>query len=823
MQINRSYSKMIQLFSAGKNAELLKGSKHGLERECLRINKDGTLADTLHPKKFGAALTNPYISTDFAEVQLEMITPPFTSEDKALKFLCDTELYVQDNLKNDEILWPSSMPCILPKNPHDIRISTFGKSELAAEKNLYRKGLSNRYGSRMQTISGIHYNFSFSDKFWKYLMNEMKLDLPKKDFISHSYMHMARNFIRLSWLDSYLFGSSPMIDKSFLDHPHKILKKHEENTFYGPFATSLRTSEIGYCCAAQSELKVSFNDVDSYISDLQKATKTAHPKYKNIKDQISDAVIQSPAEYYSGIRPKRVVPFYGDMLERIKDEGIEYLEVRSADLSPEHLYGVDREQLHFLHVVLVYSLFISSPEMSTKEHVDCTMNHNQVSLYGRKEGLKIKKEGKEILMKKWGRDVLKEMLQIAKILDKANKTKKYTENILAQLEKIEDPEKTPSAVIMNTVINSKKSFVEYCTDKAISYSEEFKTRHAYKDKCEMFAMAAEYSMAERDRIEFFDFPVRKEYAKLELSTQLLIKSAKKRGIKVEILDAGDNFIRLSKGRLSHVIKQATHCSAESLLSYFVMENKNVTRILLKEKGINVPEGGGYDSEEEALTGFSKYKGKKIVIKPATTNYGIGINFLQTHEIEEYKKLIEEAFTHSKSVVVEEFVEGNEYRFFVVDGKTVAVAERIPASVTGDGINTIRGLIKQKNTDPKFRRSYVYPVKIDATVHKTLKENGLTLSSILPKNKKLFLRENTNVSTGGEAVNVTEETKPKFKRIAEKAAKILDSKICGVDMIIKGNSYSIIEANFNPSIQMHAYPHRGEPIYIAENILDLLGF
>jgi glutamate--cysteine ligase len=193
--------------------QALKGIRRGIERETLRVTPNGTLATTGHPEKLGAALTHHWITTDFAEALLEFITPVDDNIDHLLTFLRDIHRYVARNI-GDERMWPLSMPCFIEAE-QDIELAQFGSSNIGRMKTLYREGLKNRYGALMQTISGVHYNFSLPLEFWQAWAGVQDAESGKEQ-ISAGYFRLIRNYYRFGWVIPYLFGASPAICSSFL-------------------------------------------------------------------------------------------------------------------------------------------------------------------------------------------------------------------------------------------------------------------------------------------------------------------------------------------------------------------------------------------------------------------------------------------------------------------------------------------------------------------------------------------------------------------------------------------------------------------------------
>lgn len=320
---------------------------------------------------------------------------------------------------------------------------------------------------------------------------------------------------------------------------------------------------------------------------------------------------------------------------------------------------------------------------------------------------------------------------------------------------------------------------------------------------------------------------------MELSTQAVIEDAIKNGIKVTVIDENYQFIRLeNKGRVEYV-KNGNMTSKDSYISPLIMENKVVTKKVLDEKGFRVPKGYEVSSLEEALQKFNYIKNKPIVIKPKSTNFGLGITIFKngTSSIDNYSKAIEFALKEDKDILIEEFIEGTEYRFFVIEGKTEAVLLRVPANVVGDGKHTIRQLVDMKNANPlrgDAKKTPLKKIELGEIEKLQLNEQGLTFESILPENKVAYLRENSNISTGGDSIDMTDSVHDSYKKLAVEITDAMMAKVCGVDLIIpdiieemNGENYGVIEANFNPMMMMHIYPHSGKSRRLSLNVLKML--
>lgn len=319
---------------------------------------------------------------------------------------------------------------------------------------------------------------------------------------------------------------------------------------------------------------------------------------------------------------------------------------------------------------------------------------------------------------------------------------------------------------------------------------------------------------------------------LELSTQILIKEAIKEGIEVRVIDEGENFISLKRGPHVEYVKEATKTSKDSYISVLIMENKLVTKKVLEEKNIKVPRGAEYHKKEEALKDIEALVNKPLVIKPKSTNFGFGISiFPEGASKKDIEKALDIAFEKDNTVLSEEFLSGKEFRFLVINDKVVGVLNRVPANVIGDGIKTIEELVEEKNKNPLRGRGYKTPlekINLDESARLFLKQGGKTVYSVPAKKEVVFLRENSNISTGGDSIDYTDEMPEKYKKIAVEAARAVKAQICGVDMMIKDLKeeevdYGIIELNFNPAIHIHSYPYIGKERNIAKEILKLLEF
>ncbi|MCH9613570.1 MAG: Glutathione biosynthesis bifunctional protein GshAB [Chlamydiia bacterium] len=642
----------------------------GLEREAIRITPNGTFATTPHPEKLGDKLTHPFITTDFAESQLELQTPPHKTVEEALDFLTGVHIHTANSL-DDELMWPFSMPPVLPET---IQPADYGPSDMGRAKTDYRNALVKRYGRNMQLISGIHFNMSF----------------PNEMCDSEGYMAVVRNFLRYGWLISYLFGASPNMDPSYGDFE------------VSPYATSLRMSRHGYYSRIQCQNALSTDSVKAYKKDLQAA--------------IESGLMQNANEHYTRIRHKG-----------------NYVEVRALDINPFSPVGVTIDQLHFLKTFLTYCLLKESPLLNKNAQYELCKTQDIVATDGRNPKHQFGKQAKLLL------DEIRTV----------TKTPLHFDEYYAMCQ---DPELTLSGQLAK-----KGSFLEYGLTQAKALSLKGK----------------------KTSVELLDG--------LEMSTQLLIKSAYFEGYPVEIIDRRANIIRIGK----EIVKQATITRLDSQLVHELMGNKQATKKILLEAGFPVPAGEAYTTEEIDFV-------KNAVVKPNTTNYGQGVHFPDTKE--DFIDAVKDAFTFDGTILVEERVPGKEHRFLIMNGECIAVLRREGASVTGDGTSTLDQLAKKANL--------TLGLSIDPTY-------------IPKKDERAPIRKNSNVSTGGIGIDVTDTIDPKFKELAIKATKAMGATICGVDLMINEKSAVIIEMNYNPMLSMHAFPYHGEGRNVTKPLLHLI--
>ncbi|MGL6258480.1 glutamate--cysteine ligase [Vibrio sp. WXL210] len=427
----------------------------GVERETLRYQEDGSLAQSPHPSSLGSSYSNQWITTDFAESLLEFITPVSHSVDELLAQLKDIHHFTQTKL-GDESMWPLSMPCYV-SDEQDIQLAQYGSSNSGRMKTLYREGLKRRYGSLMQVISGVHFNFSFPDSFWDALHGEQSEELRQKTK-SDSYFAMIRNYYRFGWLIPYFFGASPALCSSFIGGRDTELPFENINeTLYLPHATSLRLSDLGYTNSAQSVLRIGFNGLDQYLDGLNNAIRTPSDEFAQIGvkvdgeyRQLNSNVLQIENELYAPIRPKRVAQSGEKPSEALARAGVEYIEVRSLDVNPFSSVGISDEQIRFLDLFLTWTALTDSAPMDDCELTCWRENWNKVITHGRQKGLEltIGCHGEVLTLQEWAKRVFIELREIAKVMDKAKGDNAYQAVCDKLTNWIDNPELTISGQLL---------------------------------------------------------------------------------------------------------------------------------------------------------------------------------------------------------------------------------------------------------------------------------------------------------------------------------------------------------------------------------------
>jgi len=742
----------------------------GIEKENIRVDKRGNMAQTPHPKVFGNKAKHPYITTDFSESQIEMITPPLPDIKQAIGFLETIHDIVSLELK-DEFLWPQSIPPILP-DENQIPISQY--DDEGKENQKYREFLAQKYGAKNLMFSGIHFNISFSEKLLQMLYRKINPPLTYEEFKDEAYLKTVRQMLRLRWLYILLYGNSPVVDSS-MELECKLAPFTIDSNL---IALSIRNSCFGY----------------QNIGELYPDYSSVRNLKNSIDQMVKEQLLSAPKELYSPVRPKF-----------LKDpDHITYIELRFIDNNPLSKVGITKEALHFLHALTLYGLLSEEPDnFDAKDQKEANKYHGSVALYALNSTPSLEdKNGQPINIWLKATTIIQEIIELFKKLE--IKDEEYENSLILAKSLAEHPKQRDVFVVLMGIL--KMGYIPYHIEKANHYLNE--------------SLQKDYNF-----IGLED---------MELSTQLLLRETVKRGVSLEIMDRKENFIRLEKAGNIQYIKQATKTSLDNYASILAMENKLVTKKILLEHGLRVPKGTEYTNAETAKRDFELLHGQPVVIKPNQTNFGIGITILKENTDEPtFKRAVDKAFEHDSTILIEEYIPGKEFRFFIIGHEVVGILHRVPANVTGDGLKSIRELVQIKNQDPLRGKGYRTPlekIQLGEAEYVFLNMQHKNFDTIPESGETVYLRENSNISTGGDSIDFTDDIPESYKTIAIEAAKALNVKITGLDMIIpnhnqeaKDNNYAIIELNFNPAIHIHCHPFKGKNRKLNEKLMDALGY
>jgi glutamate--cysteine ligase len=502
----------------------LVGGRRGLEREGLRVTPAGRIAASGHPRAFGSALCNPHITTDYSEALLELVTPTFADNGSLARYLGELHHFVARHL-GDELLWAASMPGEVA-GEHEVPIAHYGRSHRGHFKEVYRRGLQTRYGGLMQAIAGAHYNYSFPERFWPLWADLLGSHSHDSEFVSARYFDVVRNYRRHGWLALYLFGVSPALCASFVPEQSAAeMQPLGPGTLHLPYATSLRMSDLGYRNRDQSAVSVCVNSLEEYLRDLKHATHTLHPPFAALGlcvdgryRQLNANILQIENEYYSNIRPKRAPQAGESTMTALARGGVEYVEVRALDICIFEPIGLCTDQMHFMEAFLALCLARSSDPISGSVHEQLDHNHLLVARHGREADLKLQRDGREVSLKSWGAELLDQLGGICELLDADDPGQPYRRALAQQLEKLRDPERTPSARHLQELHRTGAGFADY----TLALSGEHRARlldpadRDAKLQAEFAAEAAE-SLVEQEALERADRGSFAEYLEHALS------------------------------------------------------------------------------------------------------------------------------------------------------------------------------------------------------------------------------------------------------------------------------------------------------------------
>ena len=467
---------------------------------------------------------------------------------------------------------------------------------------------------------------------------------------------------------------------------------------------SIRNSALGY--TNHPNVKVSYASMKQYLADIER--------------MIEEGKLSEEKEFYTPLRFRG-----GKKVADLATTGVRYIELRNIDLNPYARLGINPEQVRFLQLFLMYMLWTEEKEDCDQWVAEGTTRNNKVALEQPSDQTEFHQEGREIL------EGMKQMLVELDWLDSLY----LVEEALTQMD---HPEQTLAAKLYQEAQLSSQQEV------AVALGHQY-----YKESHER-----PYQLA--------------GFREMELSTQIFMFDAIQKGVQVKVLDESDQFLRLQFQDHVEYVKNANMTSKDSYIVPLIMENKTVTKKVLKEAGFRVPGGAEFSSMEEAVKAYPRFAEQAFVIKPKSTNYGLGITiFKEGASLEDYQAGLAIAFREDSSVLVEEFMPGTEYRFFVIDGEVQAIMLRVPANVIGDGIRTVKELVEEKNSDPLRGTNHRAPlelIQLGELEQLMLKEQGLTIESVPQANQIVYLRENSNISTGGDSIDMTDEFSEAYKKI-----------------------------------------------------------
>ncbi len=511
-RLDRQFERRLAGLVNARERGVLAGGLKGIEREALRVTPEGRISQAPHPRALGSTLTHPHVTTDYSEALIELVTPPFAATWELQQYLCDIHQFVYRHL-GDELLWVTSMPCVMGGDA-EIPIARYGSSNIGRMKHVYRVGLGLRYGRVMQAISGVHFNYSFPEKFWPVMQAVDESRHAAQPFIDDAYFALLRNYRRYGWLILYLFGISPAVCRSFLtgrDLP-RGLRPVGEGTLIAPHATSLRMSDLGYRNKSQAGVHVSVNSLQEYVQDLTRLISTPHPEYQAFGvevngewQQLNANLLQIENEYYSFIRPKRVA-FSGERpTQALLRNGVQYVEMRSLDVGAYDPVGVNQRKLCFLEAFAALCLLRESPLLTAAQSERFEANHVLVASRGREPGLALWTGRGALKLADWAAELLDQMQGLCELLDETDASRPYTAALALQRVKLADPGQLPSARLLAEMEGEQAGFADLALSMSRMHRDYFRDLYLPNEGrlAELAAEAAD-SLEEQRRVEGAD-------------------------------------------------------------------------------------------------------------------------------------------------------------------------------------------------------------------------------------------------------------------------------------------------------------------------------
>ena len=686
----------------------------GIEREGLRCDASGSLCASPHPPEFGDRMKNRFITTDFGEEQIELRTPPCASPQKCYdKLLVITRSVLEQLEIRGEYIWPYSMPCTLPAEKDFIYNDYTGYPD----EEKYEKYLAEKYGFRRLSISGVHFNFSVTQK----TIDKLRVLYPEiPSDADEAYLRCIRGIYRAMYTFSFFFDASPT------DLCGNTVKTN-----------SFRNSVNGYNNGLLGRVDVSSKE--KYFASVQELLDKGH--------------ISRTGELYIPVRAREAVNSSTSSLYALRNAHIDHIELRMFDVDPFDICGISRDSIS-LATAFVFCCFV------------------------------------------WGEAVPEDK-----------------KSFISECGKIND---TLCLGLSDTLMSAENTLK---TGDTISRRiRERIADHSF----DLMGLAVSYSLTAVNDAEIIP-----GFDRLESATKKLIQDAVMLGIDYRVIDEKRSIVEFAGYKANEVIVQATRTSRDSCIFEYVTDDKLYARELFAAAGIRVPKTISLTRAqiENGSFSVSALVNRPSVIKPKSANYGDGITiFEDVPKGSDMEYALRRTLEYDDTVLIEELVCGEEYRFFLIGGRVRSVVKRIPANVIGDGVHTVKELIAIKEATRRFKR-WEKTIIVNETTHRMLKALGMDSDTVPDNGKQIYLQKVSNASLGGETADVTDEIPQRFKKAAEKAAELFHAFICGVDIIIPditGDEYALLEINDNPGLLISEVPGIGKERRLGQEIFAELG-
>lgn len=384
----------IDTFKAALMPDEMLSGNFGVERESLRAHADGQLALTPHPAALGNKLTNAYVTTDFSESQVEIVTPPCPSVHEAYQTLGALTDMVNAVLPKDEYLWPNSIPCVLPDDKA-IPVARYAGAPGAEKAMQYRKNLVKKYGAKKQMFSGIHFNYSLGEEAVQKLFQSVRQHTPTleyQDFKNRLYLKIAKNYLTYRWFLIFLTGASIAAHDTFMPSCLKLMPwSDDRGSHYSKKGISFRSGSPGY--KNNEALYPRYDSIAHFIDDLE--------------GFVAQGKLSEPKEFYAQARLKPAHP-KENWLGSLKADGIRYIEIRTMDLNPFDPNGISELDMDIVHLLLLYCLLkpVIGENSDRKEADD---NEWRVAEQGQDAFLVLHRNGEAILAKEWAREIVQDI------------------------------------------------------------------------------------------------------------------------------------------------------------------------------------------------------------------------------------------------------------------------------------------------------------------------------------------------------------------------------------------------------------------------------